>query len=340
MTKNEYLEELKKEIKTLPVEELNEAMDYYAQYFDDALAAVEEGTAEGDRSEEKLMEAVIADLGTPTELAAEIKDKFASVPATTGKRYDYKKERHPEDFAEGDEFFKGRKAYAENARIALGPFIVKSSSVQKIDMSFCASEVALITGSTDEIIAEGRGPRGFKMGYELKDGTLHIKNELKEARLFFRKHKGFPVGMNTPRVLIELPANLKLESLTISMNAGSLHSEDLSVVTDRLAVELNAGDIRLSGMTSSKTRLDCNAGNVSVKGTFHGKSLLDCNAGNINFETTGSVRDYSLTEDINMGSVTVNGEKHKAFADDYTSGEKANDILADVNCGKIEIKIG
>lgn len=340
MTKNEYLEELKNEIKTLPVEELDEAMDYYAQYFDDALAAAEEGSSDSDKSEDKLMEAIIADLGTPAELAAEIKDKFASVPATTGKRYEYKKERRPENFAEGDEFFKGRKAYTENARIALGPFIVKSSSVQKIDMSFCVGEIALITGTTDEIIAEGRGPRGFKMGYELKDGTLYIKNELKEARMFFRKNKGFPVGMNTPRVLVELPANLKLESLMISMNAGSLHGEELSIETDRLAVELNAGDVKLAGITSSKTRLDCNAGNITAKGTFSGKSLLDCNAGNINFETTGSIRDYSLTEDINMGSVTVNGEKHKAFADDYTSGEKANDILADVNCGKIDIKIG
>jgi len=207
-------------------------------------------------------------------------------------------------------------------------------------MEFNMSEVVIINGKGNEIIAEGRGPRGFGMTFELDNGRLFIKNSLREAHMFFRKRKGFPFGMNTPRVLIELPENLNLDSLVMEMNAGALRAENISVETARLGISINAGDVKVSGVTSQKTKLDCNAGNISVKGTFRGKNLLDCNAGNISFATTGSVRDYSLTEDINMGSVTVNGEKHKAFADDYSSGEKANDILADVNCGKIDIKIG
>ncbi len=338
MTSKEYLKDLKKLIKTLPVEEQDEALDYYTQYFDDALAAAEE-MSEG-KTEDELMEAIIKDLGTPEQLAAEIKDKFASVPATTGKRYDYKKEQRPEGFEEDGEYFKGRRAYAENARVATGPFIVKSAGVQKLELDCNMAEVVIIPAKGNEIIAEGRGPRGFGMKFDLDNGTLRIKNNLKEARMFFRKRTGFPFGMNTPRILVELPENLRLESFVIEMSAGAIRAENLSVTTGRFGVAINAGDVKVQGVTSDKTKIDCNAGSVSVKGTFRGKTLLDCNAGSITFETTGSVRDYSLTEDINMGSVTVNGEKHKAFADDYTSGEKANDILADVNCGKIDITIG
>ncbi len=339
MTSKEYLKELQDELKTLPVDEQNEALDYYAQYFEDALAAAQGAES---KTEEELVQNIMTDLGTPVQLAAEIKSTFASVPATTGKRFDYqKKEKRPHGFEEDENYFQGRKAYAENARVAQGPFIVRSDNVQTLELEFNMAEVVIIPSKGDEITAEGRGPRGFTLEFEVEDGALRIKNTLKEARMFFRKRKGFPIGMNTPRVLIELPENLTLDSFIMDMNAGSIRAQDISVQTTRFAVALNAGDAKISGITSTrKTKLDCNAGNISVKGSFRGKSLLDCNAGNISLETTGSVREYSLTEDINMGSVTVNGEKHKAFADDYTSGEKENDILADVNCGKIDIKIG
>jgi len=60
MTSKEYLKELKKLIKTLPVEEQDEALDYYTQYFEDALAAAEE-VSEG-KSEAEMMDAIIKDL--------------------------------------------------------------------------------------------------------------------------------------------------------------------------------------------------------------------------------------------------------------------------------------
>ena len=66
MTREEYLNELKSCILALPVEEQNEALDYYYNYFEDA------------NDDEK----VIAELGSPAKLAEEIEEKFTCVPAT------------------------------------------------------------------------------------------------------------------------------------------------------------------------------------------------------------------------------------------------------------------
>ena len=64
MTRQEYLSELKYELRTLPVEEQEEALEYYRCYFDDA---------EDDAK-------VIEEFGSPRELAESIMGKFASLP--------------------------------------------------------------------------------------------------------------------------------------------------------------------------------------------------------------------------------------------------------------------
>lgn len=70
MTRQEYLNELKYELKTLPVEEQEEALEYYRGYFEDA----------GNDEE------VMNEFGSPKDLAQSIISKFASVPAERAKK--------------------------------------------------------------------------------------------------------------------------------------------------------------------------------------------------------------------------------------------------------------
>jgi len=67
MNKETYLEALKREIAALPADEQESALQYYADYFDDA----------GSENEQK----VIAELGSPAELGAFIRSRFSCVPA-------------------------------------------------------------------------------------------------------------------------------------------------------------------------------------------------------------------------------------------------------------------
>ena len=63
MTREEYLAELKLKLSSLSQDELNEAMQYYSDYFDEA------------NDDEKVM----AELGSPEELSKVIVEKFANV---------------------------------------------------------------------------------------------------------------------------------------------------------------------------------------------------------------------------------------------------------------------
>ena len=62
MTRDEYMTALKNNIQSLTIDEQNEALQYYSDYFDDA----------GD--DEKAME----ELGTPEEVAALIREKCSN----------------------------------------------------------------------------------------------------------------------------------------------------------------------------------------------------------------------------------------------------------------------
>jgi len=71
VNKEEYLKKLRSKIKKLPNEEVNEAIDYYHQYFDEA---GEENT-----------QAVIASLGSPAFVASQILADYATKDLDTHK---------------------------------------------------------------------------------------------------------------------------------------------------------------------------------------------------------------------------------------------------------------
>jgi uncharacterized membrane protein len=71
MSGNDFLEQLKRQLRGLPLEELNAAVDYYAGYISDA----------GEENEA----AAVAGLGAPSEVAAHIVAEFAVKPADSSE---------------------------------------------------------------------------------------------------------------------------------------------------------------------------------------------------------------------------------------------------------------
>ena len=76
MTRLQYLKAIKNNIQSLTIDEQNEALQYYSDYFDDA----------GD--DKKVME----ELGSPEEVAKQIIDKFANVPVASAKKEEKQEE--------------------------------------------------------------------------------------------------------------------------------------------------------------------------------------------------------------------------------------------------------
>ncbi len=86
MNREQFIASLRRELKKLPPEEIVAASEYYEEYFDDALAGVEESQAEdgvvataGAATAREAAEAqLIEELGSPKTIAAHIKSEYAS----------------------------------------------------------------------------------------------------------------------------------------------------------------------------------------------------------------------------------------------------------------------
>ena len=144
MTREEYFVALKNNIQSLSLDEQNEALQYYSDYFEEA------------NDDQK----VINELGSPEELAKIIIEKFANVPVKTEKETEEtSQEEKKNDYEQEENLY----------------FEFESKKVQKLVLNFGAADVVLISG--DKYSLETRGVSSDSVNcYLSQDGVLTVNN--------------------------------------------------------------------------------------------------------------------------------------------------------------------
>ncbi|MBO7420036.1 MAG: DUF4097 family beta strand repeat protein [Spirochaetaceae bacterium] len=294
MTRNEYLSRLRSCIQALPLDEQNEALEFYQDYFADA---------DND-------EAVMQELGSPEELAETIKAKFACVPAQS-KAYG------------------GQSGADFNTRTSASgrSFVFETKDIRALDLSIGAAEVVVITG--DHYSVETRGMDANDMRCEVTPyGTLAIDNQRKIPCAHFLRH-GDSKNWH-PRILITLPRDAKLDSAKIRVGAGSLVTKDVSIKTSRICLDVGAGRIIFNGINGGLCDIHCAMGSIEASGTFTGSSKIDCAMGNVKLTVNGSSSDYSYDAQVGLGDVRFDRDKKSGIGSGCTT-RKENHFS--INCG-------
>lgn len=305
MNREEYLKQLKSFIQALPVEEQNEALDYYYNYFEDA----------NDDAK------VIAELGSPEKLAEEIKEKFACVPAT--KPVEPKSEEKDE--------------YKEN-RIKGDPtalrFTFDASKVKNLDFALGIAEIVMISGDAFKVETRSIDPNVFRC--ELSErGTLIVQNTHKLPSFRFLGHEN--PSHKHPRILITVPNNAELEILRLSVGAGSFNSKDCAFSCKSGKIEVSAGNLVIGNVKADMMDFRCGMGNLTFKGKTEGTCNVDCGMGNIELDINGNPEDYSADAKVGLGKFVFNNEKKSGIVDWSCTEKKANHFS--VNCGLGSVKI-
>ena len=305
MKREEYLKELKNCIQALPIEEQNEALDYYFNYFEDA------------NDDEK----VISELGSPEELAEEIKAKFACVPATK----------------ESGEKSYENKDYSEN-RIKGDPtalrFSFDKNSVKNLDFALGIAEIVMISGDTFKVETRSIDPNIFRC--ELSErGTLIIQNTHKMPTFKFLGHEN--PSHKHPRILITIPENADLEIVRISVGAGSITAKDTVFSCKSGKFEVTAGNLVMKKVKGGNIDFRCGMGNLSFNGVTTGQCNVDCGMGNIELEISGNPTEYSADAKVGLGEFKFNDHKKGGIGDMSCSDKKVNHFS--VNCGFGSVKI-
>lgn len=305
MTREEYLNELKSCILALPVEEQNEALDYYYNYFEDA------------NDDEK----VIAELGSPAKLAEEIKEKFSCVPAT--------KETKTE--SENDNKYKENRIKGDPTALK---FTFENEKVKNLDFALGISEIVMISGDSFKIETRSIDPNNFRC--ELSErGTLIVQNTHKFPSFKFLGHEN--PSHKHPRILITIPKNANLEIVRISVGAGSLSSKDSCFSCKSGKIEVSAGNLIIGNITGGNIDFRCGMGNLIFSGKTENTCNVDCGLGNIELKISGNPEDYSADAKFGLGEFKFNNQKRGGIGDLSCTERKLNHFS--VNCGLGRVKI-
>lgn len=281
MTRQEYLQELKEELKTLPVEEQEEALEYYRSYFEEA------------GNDQDVME----QFGSPTQLAASIKEKFASVPAV--------QQNQSQDGSYGN---------------------FTNSEVKNLDISVGIAEVVMAAGEYFSVDFRGISPGNIHYGLS-PFGTFSIQNDRKIPDISSWRHD----NKNRPRILIKIPTKTTLDILRLHVGAGSFVSKGVDITVSRSYIDVGAGFIDIKTVYGGPAELRCGMGKLSYTGTLSGLVKADCGMGMLSLDLTGCEADYSLAAKVGLGSVQFNTIRKNALGTIPCTEQKQNHFS--VNCG-------
>lgn len=154
-------------------------------------------------------------------------------------------------------------------------------------------------------------------------------------------------------VVVYVRTGVKFDKVDLTMKAGTLNIEKL--VAEEVELELGAGKTYIGELrTTRRTRIDGGAGVVEVRGgelrnldlelgagrteiraRILGDGRVDTGVGRLELELLGEEKDYKLTIDKGLGSVTLNGRK---LEDGGIYGQGENLLKIESGVGAVEIK--
>jgi len=305
MTRDEYLNQLKNNILSLTIDEQNEALQYYADYFAEA------------NDDEKVM----AELGTPEELAKVVKENFSNalVKSKTEAKGESKSSSTDGAYNSQDTLY----------------FEYEPSSVKNLTINLKAADTVIIPGN--KFAVETRGCDRDALECVIKgDGNLTISNSGRINLSFFNHY-----GKNriVPKILITIPENASVNRFSLTLGAGNCRTKDISLNCNAGYVDVGAGNLILKSVFGGKIDFRCGMGNINFDGALTGVSNIDCGMGNISMNLKGNPEDYSNDAKVGLGHFKFNNEKKSGVCQDTNGSRKQNHISVNCGMGSVIIKL-
>lgn len=306
MNREEYLAKLKNLLQSLTLDEQNEALQYYSDYFDEA---------DDDQK-------VISELGTPEELAESITQKLANAVAKKNSEKNSNSETSEED--SGNSYQSDSLFFSYNA-----------DSVKSVDLNFGTSEVVFIPGEKFTVETRGIDKYSFQCSLD-KLGVLVVRN-IRKLNLDFWNHDRR--RRIVPRILISIPENTSFERFRLSMGAGKVNFKGAYFSCFSYECEVSAGSMNCSGISAQKSLLRCGMGNIDFNGSLQGKINIDCGMGSVKLNLKGNISDYSYDLKLGLGDFKLNDEKKSGVCQVVNDDRKENHISVNCGMGSVAINI-
>lgn len=300
MTRKQYLKELENNLYNLPQKEIDEAIKYYSDYFEDA------------QNDEEVMKY----LGTPYDLAQTIISQVntgLSVTKNTKDSFTY-------------------KIKMDSAGASFGPF--NANSIQNLDIDLKAGEITIVEDT--EFFIDGDELTDESVEIIQTGDTLKIiapRRNLNKNFVIF----GIPIGpkMGTDLTL-HIPSTLNFNKINATVGCGDLSTDQSTLNARELNLKVGTGNITIEQFKGGTITSDCGMGNIEVRGTITGHSSIKCGLGNVELNLKGNPEDYSVNGKIGLGNFEFNSWKKMGNCS-FETEKKENNFDVEVGLGNVEI---
>lgn len=187
---------------------------------------------------------------------------------------------------------------------------------------------------------------GDKYIIETNNSNIELKENGNNLNIIEKKHNLFK--KNTGEITIYIPSNL--EEVKINNGAGNLYIE--SLITNKLNLNLGAGETIIDNIESNSSYIDTGIGSFKINNgklnnldfnmgigetiitsIMSGNSNLDTGIGSLELNLIGT--DYKLKINKGIGEITVDNKKVK---DNEIIGNGSNIISISGGIGEIKIQ--
>lgn len=221
------------------------------------------------------------------------------------------------------------------------------SEIKSLSVEVEAGRVNILSGGEDEFYVELKNVSADAFSWELKDGTLSIKNKLIAVRL--QPDKGWLSTIldnlrklagnfqdEGPVISVYVPEGFKLKNLNISLIAGRCMVDDVSAESSKINV--NAGELLIVELYSDRAALDVSAGQCTIDKLSAQDVSTRVGAGNLKLTLPGKASDYNMSAQVGLGKITIDGEDWASGAASEYPPADGKALLA-LNCdlGAIEV---
>ena len=209
-----------------------------------------------------------------------------------------------------------------------------SSDINNIKIDVGTTNMVIKYGDTFSITAENVS-KEFKIKEE--GNTLVIKE--KNITIFGNKkssHTTITIPSSLNNLSIDIGAGkLELSDITsnnFSLNQGAGKVVITNLISNNTTIDGGAGELHITSSKLQNLDLDLGAGKCYYNGILLGNNKIDQGVGELILDLYRE--DYTIKASKGLGSITINGE---SYSKDVTVGEGINDIKIDGGIGSIII---
>lgn len=209
-----------------------------------------------------------------------------------------------------------------------------NSDINNIKIDVGTTNMVIKYGDTFSITAENVS-KEFKIKEE--GNTLIIKE--KNITIFGNKkssHTTITIPSSLNNLSIDIGAGkLELSDITsnnFSLNQGAGKVVITNLISNNTTIDGGAGELHITSSKLQNLDLDLGAGKCYYNGILLGNNKIDQGIGELILDLYRE--DYTIKASKGLGSITINGE---SYSKDVTVGEGINDIKIDGGIGSIII---